>query len=298
MDSNPAHGRQQNKKILIVTADDFGLSEWVNEAVETGHRHGVLTNTSLMVTAPAVEDAVRRAKKLPNLGVGLHLVLMDGRPALQPEQLPDLTDDKGRFLIEPVKIGVRLFFEKKVKQQVEAEIRAQIELFLDTGLPLSHVDGHHHFHQHPTVIGLLAEMAPEYGIRTVRLPQEHWRYSWHAQRDKLVQRLFAWLLSVPRFTGMRQRLSRKGIRTNDFIFGLHESGHMTPERVNRFVSNLPPGISELYCHPATSPWQGDDSLPDDYECVEEFRAISDPDLKHLLQEQGVRLTNFNTLNLS
>src|SRR5579871_109698 len=75
---------------LIVTADDFGLHEAVNEAVERGYREGVLRAASLMVTAPAVADAVARARNSPGLAVGLHLVLADGQAALPPTQIPEL----------------------------------------------------------------------------------------------------------------------------------------------------------------------------------------------------------------
>ena len=61
-------------KGLIVTADDFGLAEPVNEAVEIAHTRGILTCASLMVSGRAVADAVKRARKLPDLKVGLHVV--------------------------------------------------------------------------------------------------------------------------------------------------------------------------------------------------------------------------------
>jgi len=163
---------------------------------------------------------------------------------------------------------------------------------------LTNIDGHHHFHQHPTIVGLLSSMADEYGIRTVRLPQEPWWPSWQAQQDKPLQRLFAWLLSVPRFTRMRQRLGHAGIHCNDSMFGLHESGCMTSNRVRRFLQHLPLGVTELYCHPATQRWQGDDSLPENYLCVEEFKAVSDPEMLNLLQQQGIQLANFGCLNTS
>ncbi len=286
------HSTNQKRRALIVTADDFGLAVPVNEAVEIAHRQGILTSASLMVTAPAVEDAVRRVKEMPELGIGLHLTLMDGLPALPASQIPDLVGNDGRFLIKPVQTGIRLFFEKRVKQQVEAEMRAQIERFLETGLTLTHLDGHHHFHQHPTIIGLLVSMASEYGIRTVRFPQEPWWPSWRAQREKPLQRFLAWLLSVPRFTRMRHRLGKAGIQCNDFMFGLHESGRMNLDRVQRFIQHLPPGLTELYCHPGTKQWQGDDALPEDYLCVEEFLAISDPELKELIEQLGIDLTSF------
>src|SRR5471030_1738174 len=77
---------------LIVTADDFGMSIPVNEAVEEAHRKGVLTCASLVVAGEAAADAVRRAKRMPGLGVGLHLALLDAPSALSRNEIPDLLD--------------------------------------------------------------------------------------------------------------------------------------------------------------------------------------------------------------
>ncbi|MBV8169085.1 MAG: ChbG/HpnK family deacetylase, partial [Alphaproteobacteria bacterium] len=88
---------------LVVTADDFGLSVEVNEAVEAAHREGILTSASLMVAAPAAADAVRRAQRLPDLGVGLHLTLLADRPMSPPESLPDLVDERGWFHTRPIR---------------------------------------------------------------------------------------------------------------------------------------------------------------------------------------------------
>ena len=273
---------------LIVTADDFGLAEPVNKAVEQAFRTGILTCTSLMVTAPAAADAVQRARELPGLGVGLHLVLVDGRPALPPEQIPDLVGPDGRFPTGEVGIGIRLFFQHKVRRQAEAELRAQFELFRATGLPLDHVNGHHHFHQHPTVVSILMRLAKEFGIRQVRLPLEPFAPSWRAQRQHLGGRLLALMLPVPRLLRMRTRLASAGIRCNDHMFGLHESGHMTPECLDRFLRQLPEqGVAEIYCHPATRHWQGLDALPEDYRCVEEFEAIADPRRRQRLFDEGI-----------
>ncbi len=81
MEAN-AIGTQNRTRQLIVTADDFGADEAVNEAVERAHVDGILTAASLMVSGDAAADAVERARRLPKLGVGLHIVLVEGRPAL------------------------------------------------------------------------------------------------------------------------------------------------------------------------------------------------------------------------
>lgn len=285
-----------NPRYLICTADDFGLALPVNEAVEEAHRRGILTSASLMVTAPAAEDAVARAKGLPSLGVGLHLTLVDGRPALPPEEIPDLVTSEGRLRLDLAALGTRIFFLPHVQKQVEREIRAQLDRFIATGLRLDHVDGHHHFHQHPSIVGILARIAQEYGIRSVRRPVEPPLYSWRAQRNRPAPRLAAWLFSPARLLGMRQRLERAGIRCNDHSFGLHESGCMTTARVKLFLSALPPGVTEIYCHPATRPWQSQDALPADYRCVEEFQAMADPELRSLADQMGIHLEPFGKLH--
>jgi hopanoid biosynthesis associated protein HpnK len=282
-------------KKLIITADDFGLSIPVNEAVESAHQDGILTAASLMVTAPAAADAVERARRLPQLGVGLHLTLLDGRPALPPDQIPDLVGPDGRFRITPAATGIKLFFQAHMQRQVEAEMRAQFELFKRTGLQLDHVDGHHHFHQHPTVVSIVLHLASEYGVRAMRVPQEPFLSSWNAQRTDAMKRLWGWLLSVPRFTGMRARLRQAGIRYNDHMFGLHDSGRMTPERVGRFLATLPEGVSELYCHPATRRWDAVDNLPAAYLCVDEYHALHDPIRRAELERLGVERTTFSRL---
>ena len=77
---------------LIVTADDFGAAVEVNEAVEAAHRTGILTAASLMVSGAAAGDAVARARRNPNLRVGLHLVLVEGRPTLPAAAVPAQRD--------------------------------------------------------------------------------------------------------------------------------------------------------------------------------------------------------------
>lgn len=110
-------------KLLIVSADDFGLSTEVNEAVERAHRQGILQAASLMVSAPSSVDAVRRARELPALRVGLHLVLVNGRPTLSPKEVPRLVDRAGNFSNDLVRAGVNFFFRPGARRDLEAEIR-------------------------------------------------------------------------------------------------------------------------------------------------------------------------------
>lgn len=219
---------------LIVTADDFGLHTAVNHAVERGYREGVLRAASLMVTGPAVADAVARARRMPGLAVGLHLVLADGQSALPPASIPSLVDARGRFGDRMARDGFRFFFLPHVRAQLAAEIRAQFEAFAATGLALDHANAHKHFHLHPTVLSLVLSIGRQYGLKAVRWPAEAGASPW----------LKPWL------SLMRRRLDRAGMRSNDHVFGLQHTGAMDEDVLLDVVRRLPGGLSELYLHPA------------------------------------------------
>ncbi len=232
-------------KALIVTADDFGLHEAVNEAIEQAHQGGVLTCASLMVAAEACEDAVRRARALPKLAVGLHVVLADGPAVLPPRQIPALVDDSGRFADRMARDGVRFFSLPRVRRQLEAEIRAQFAAFAATGLPLDHVNAHKHFHLHPTVLSMLLAIGAEYGRPPIRWPREP---RWAAPRGSAA---LAGALLSPWLALMRLRLRAAGIASNDQLFGLSASGAMDESRLLEILARLPEGLTEIYLHPAT-----------------------------------------------
>jgi hopanoid biosynthesis associated protein HpnK len=278
---------------LIVTADDFGRAEAINDAVERGHREGVLTAASLMVTGAAAADAVERARRLPGLGVGLHIALVDAVPALPPERIPDLVEADGRFTRRLVALGARIYLSRRVRAQVEAELRAQFELYRATGLPLDHVDSHHHYHLHPTVFEILVPLAREYGAKGLRIPFEPPLASWRARRDRPLARLGAALFHRRRAARMRALAKAHGLAVNDAMFGLHDSGGMDSGRLAAYVAALPPGLSEAYCHPGSRPWQEDHPMPASYRPVDEFRALIDPAVLGLVKHRGIRLTTFS-----
>jgi len=282
-------------KRLIVTADDFGLAVPVNEAVEFGHLNGILTSASLMITAPAADDAIERARRLPQLGVGLHLVLVDGRPALPIEQIPALIGADGRFPTDPVRQGVRIFVDRRARAQAEAEIRAQVAAFRRTKLGLDHLDGHHHFHLHPTVQEILVRLAPELGIGAIRVPDEPAAIRSDAGKS---ERLRRWLAALPlsgRAAAMKRRLACAGIRFNDAILGLRDSGQLDAARVRVLLASLPDGVTELYLHPATKRWSGIDALPGHYQPQSELAALIDPSVRAAVEASGAALATFADL---
>ena len=282
-------------KSLIITADDFGLSLSVNEAVEEAHRKGVLTCASLVVAGEAAADAVRRAKAMPGLGVGLHLALLDAPAALPAADIPDLIDpETGTLRATPVATGAGIAMVRRVRDQARAEMRAQFELFRKTGLPLDHVDGHWHFHQHPWLAGMIAEMAPEFGVKAVRVPSEPALPSWRAAgRTGLIGRGRTALAHALLWRSMRRRFARAGVGANDWYFGLNDTGAMTRERLLGVIANLPDGLSEVGMHPAMTPPSGPHALPAHYRVTDELAALVDPEVAEACK--AVRMVRFGDM---
>ncbi|MBV8457179.1 MAG: hopanoid biosynthesis-associated protein HpnK, partial [Acetobacteraceae bacterium] len=229
---------------LIISADDFGLSQTVNEAIERAHRHGILAAASLVVAGPAAEDAIRRARALPSLRVGLHLVTIEGQATLPPGQIPDLVTPAGTFPSGQLRLGLR-YITPRARRQLAAEIEAQFAAFAATALHLDHANAHKHMHLHPVVGRLLIETGRRYGLRALRVPAEPPQILAAAgTQPRLGDRaLYHWTRLF------RRQARRAGLLINDHCFGLTWSGQMDAPHLLRLVPHLPSGISEIYFHP-------------------------------------------------
>lgn len=273
-------------KGLIVTADDFGAAVEVNEAVERAHRDGILTAASLMVGAPAFGDAVARARRLPSLRVGLHLVLVDGRPVLPGETIPDLVGSDGDFRRDMARAAARMFFRAGVRDQLRREVRAQFERFAASGLKLDHVNAHKHFHLHPTIADAIIAVGRDFDMRSVRVPLEPTRIL--SEVDKAAAPRFDALSVLAR--AVKRKFRRSGSMTPDYVFGLAWSGAMVGDRLGGLIANLPEGLSEIYLHPATR-----DAFPGSapgYRYCDELAALLDDATMAAARKSDIRLGGF------
>lgn len=277
-----------------MTADDFGLSVEVNEAVEQAHREGVLTCAGLMVTGPAFEDALRRARRLPGLGVGLHLALYDA-PAAHPE--PSRIAPDGRTLgMDSTGTGVALMLSGKVRAAARTEIAAQFEAFRKTGLPLGHLDGHWHCHQHPAILALAIAAGKPLGLRAVRVPYEPYGFSRRVaggglQPARLAHVAGHWPLALE----MRRQIRAAGLRCNDAFFGKTDAGAVTEPMLARMVAELPEGVTEAGLHPAAGHWPAPHNLPADWRPADELAALTSLALREAIAASGVALCRWADL---
>lgn len=207
-------------KYLIVNADDFGLSDYVNEGIINAHKAGSVTNATLMVNREFSREAVRLARENPALCVGLHLDLDDllGR------------DEKGNERFGMQRIS-RMLSDTRFFHEVEAEIEAQIRTFKNTGLELTHLDGHHHLHAIPELFPLIVDKMVSYGIKTIRFSKEF---------DLIKYPPIKW--SNGFFNEMRELLKRDNIKVADhFVTGWQPYD----------LKNIADGVTELMTHPGT-----------------------------------------------
>jgi hopanoid biosynthesis associated protein HpnK len=276
-------------KLLIVTADDFGAAPEVNDAVETAHRRGILTAASLMVSAPAAADAIARARRLPSLRVGLHLVLLEGRPLSPPAAVPRLVSGAGTFPANPAALGTLLACSREARRELGAEITAQFAAFCDSGLTLDHCNAHKHFHLHPVVGSLIATIGPRFGLRAVRLPLEPMTVLRRVERHGVSASA---ALVQPFAMALRRRLAGAGLFTTERTFGLRWSGQLRRERLAGLIHHLPPGTSEIYLHPATAAYAGSAR---GYCYREELEALTAPEVIAACRDSRLRLGGFADL---
>ncbi|TFI52377.1 ChbG/HpnK family deacetylase [Mastigocladus laminosus UU774] len=283
------------KRFAIINGDDFGFSSGVNQAIIKAHEEGVLTSTSLMVTADAAKEAVSLARTHPNLSVGLHLVLVCGKSALPPEQIPHLVDEQGNFSNSSLMAGLRYQFIRETRSELRQEIRSQLEKFRSTGLPLSHVDGHLHMHMHPMILRILVELAAEFDIKAIRLPSEELGLNLKLESSNLLTKLV--------WSGVFGRLRRYGenllksqnINFTERVYGLLQTGCVTEKYLLNLIPQIRSDVVEIYCHPAIAisgePLNGPPTAGE-----AELAALLSGQVHEVLASNRFELTNYSLLH--
>lgn len=158
----------------IFNADDFGISKGVNAAIVKAHREGILNSASLMINQKYAADAVKLAKKMPELEIGLHVNLTNEYPAAPSRQIPLLVDGQGKLKNGFVNLFLLSFLKpRQLQQQAETEMRAQIAKYLATGLPLQHLDSHRHIHLIPPIFKAMRKLQKEFEVPRIRVMNEN-----------------------------------------------------------------------------------------------------------------------------
>ena len=235
-----------------MNADDFGLTRGVNRAIEELHHDGLLSSSTLMACAGAAEDAISIARANPSLGVGCHVVLVDGDPVLPLQNAAGLVDAKTSRLHPSLMPFLRRLYSGRITEaQIEAETAAQIAVLQSRGVPLTHIDTHKHAHMFPPVLRPVLRAARAAGIRAVRNPFEP-MWAIHATRGapriRCAQvKMLGWMEPV-----FRRMIDEEGFVTTDGAIAVAGTGILDADLLRSLLGNLPNGVWELVTHPGYS----------------------------------------------
>ena len=232
---------------LIVNADDFGLTAGVNRSVLELLEADALTSATLMVNGSAALEAVRIAQSAPRLGVGCHVVLIDGSPVLNPSSIASLVSTAGRFPDSLPRFAAAVLSGAAKEQHIEAEATAQIRRLLDAGMTVDHVDTHKHTHMFPPVARALMRAAVTTGVRSIRNPFEP---GWSASLATAAptRRLQVRLLRAFRHSFFSS-LKEFGLVTTSGALGVAATGTLDDSPLSALLAATPAGAWELVCHP-------------------------------------------------
>ena len=196
-------------------------------------------------------------------------------------QVPDLVDATGRLRNDLGRLGLDLALRPRARRQIAAEITAQFEAFRGTGLRLDHVNAHKHFHIHPLIGGVILDIGRRYGMRSLRVPREPASVIRRVEREGEPGFAFA---TAPWAALLRARARRAGVATPEAVFGLAWSGAMTESRLAGLLARLPPGLTEIYTHPAMA--GGFEGHAPGYRYADELVALVAPASRNALRASG------------
>jgi chitin disaccharide deacetylase len=286
---------------LIINADDFGFTSGVNRAIVEAHSHGVVTSSTLMANGPAFAEAAQLARTMPRLSVGCHVVLTDGKPVLDAQQLASLTKKKpAQQFADGIKtFAARAIIGRLDADEIGAEAGAQIRKIQSAGITVSHFDTHKHTHLFPKVLRPLLRAAAECGVRALRNPfgpRRPLRSSQLLARPNLWTR-YAEVRVLRGFANrFHEAVDREGFATPDGTLGIEVTGTLDETLFRTIAQSIPEGTWEFVCHPGynDSDLQAANTrLRQSRET--ELRVLTLPVARELLSASGIELISYHDL---
>ncbi len=277
---------------LIVNADDYGRTPGVTRGILRAHEQGIVTSTTVMMNMPYAAEALQLAEQYPRLGVGVHLVFTSHYPILPPEEVASLVRGDGTFyrpdeLVERV-IEVDL-------NQLRAELRAQVELFMSTGRRPTHLDCHHSVYLYPPFFAVHVELAREFAL-PMRMPLPPL-----GELDKDESPVF--VASLPPKLARQiaavdwQVLRDSGVPHPDHFVGEFFGAKMLNlESLLQILRGLPPGLSEMMTHPGLADEQLRRESGYAVERERELELLCHPQVREQITELDIELVNFSVLS--
>jgi chitin disaccharide deacetylase len=292
---------------LIVNADDFGLTIGVNRAIIETSKAGIVTSATLMANGARFDDAVKEAQAAPKLSVGCHVVVVDGSPVSPPSTVDTLlairSAEPDKFFSRLSAFSARAMLGGFDREQLIAEMVAQIQKVQAAGIQVTHLDTHKHAHVLPEILGALLRAARMCGVRAIRnpfVPVKAMKASLFKDKKGIWKRYGQARMLHTFSRQFRSRTKRAGLLTPDGLVGMIETGSLESagysELVRQTIANLPDGTWELVCHPGYN----DSELQSAGTRLlasrdEERRLLASPETRQFLEEQKISLISYREL---
>jgi predicted glycoside hydrolase/deacetylase ChbG (UPF0249 family) len=270
-------------RLLIVNADDYGLTERISAGILRAHREGIVTSTSVLAVGPAWPKVARRLEDHPDLGVGVHLAAVgEDPPLLTGPEIPTLVDRRGHLHESYKGLIARRAAGRVDPSDLRREFTAQLEAVLELGVPIGHLDAHQHLHLWPPVGAVVLDLARRFSIPAVRVP--HYR--------GLVPLALAVTVLARRLAA---RAGRMGLRYPHDGTGIEVAGRLDHERLVAMLGRLSrrgAQAVELTVHP------GEPDDPDraryhwGYSWPDELAALTTVDAREMVTRLGFRLATY------
>lgn len=278
---------------IIINADDFGLCEGINQAVAQAHSEGILTSATIMTNMPAAEKAVKIAKKMPKLGVGVHLNLTEGPPVSKEACIERLLDADGQFACSPFTLSLVSLAGHKFRKSIRAELAAQIQWVIDHGLKPTHLDSHEHIHAFPALFSIVCQLAGRFGIGAVRWPfepEELSRTPWpltsedgriRAQKVRIMARI--------------NRVQNKDFSKNDMLFGIAHTGKIDVNFFKAIALYNSAATAEIMTHPGFTDGLDPDKTRLLHQRKVELEALCSDKTKRYFKDAKIKLVHYGQL---
>ncbi len=285
-------GRFEAKR-LIVNADDLALHPAINRAIFKAHREGIVTSSTMLVGGSAFIEAVEEAKSHPNLGIGIHLCLVDQKPVSRPDEIPSLVAEDGLLPKTHLAFLKRALAGRIKLDEVQGELNAQVAKALDAGLKPTHLDSHQHLHIFPQIVPLVAEIGKKYNIKRIRVPYDYPAYILKSR--SLRRRLEGAIVAILARRSNRI-FARNGISSTDYFFGFARGGDFSKDTWVNFLPKVLSGVTEIMVHPGENNVILKSDTGWDYHWEEELSALTDSEIRDIIEKHDIQLTHFGKIN--
>lgn len=283
---------------LIINADDFGLTPGVNQAIAEAHQRGIVTSATLMANSGAFAPAVAMAQSMPRLSVGCHVVLVDGSPLLRPQRVPSLVSTS-QFPPGFGAIAKKALRNQLKRDEIEAEVTAQIQHIQQAGVRVTHVDSHKHVHMLPGLGAAIIRAARNCGVHAIRnpfVPVKPLAFADLARRPKLWTRYTETKVLRGYQRQFRKNVTEAGMITTDGSFGVISTGALDLDLFRAIIGSIPDGTWEFVCHPGYIDVELGAIRTRLRESREkELEVLTSVSARKALDEQGIQLISYADL---